>query len=120
MHWRFEGVPGSTTACNCSICRRLGALWSYGFFDEQIAVSGNTQTYLWGHKSIEFHLCAQCGCAAYWRAAAPGSDGRRYGAVNLRLATDPTSVQTIPLLHHDTESMADLPADGMCVADVWA
>ena len=120
VHWRFEGIPKSATACNCSICRRYGALWSYGFFDEQIGVSGDTRTYLWNRKSIEFHHCAQCGCVVYWRAAAPGADGRRYGAINLRLADDPVWVQSVLLVHHDTGSMADLPLDGMCVANVWA
>lgn len=120
VHWDFEGVPETATTCNCSICRRCGALWSYGFFDEEIAVSGATQPYLSSRKLIEFHFCAKCGCVAYWRAATPGADGRRYGAINLRLAGDPGSVQAILLVHHDTESMADLPLDGMCVADVWA
>lgn len=119
-HCGAEGEPESATSCNCSLCRRYGALWTYGFFDEQIAVSGATRTYLWHRKSIEFHFCAQCGCVVCWRAAIPGPDGRRYGAVNLRLAADPASVQAIALVHHDTESMADLPLDGMCVADVWA
>jgi hypothetical protein len=120
VRWRFEGVPESATACNCSICRRYGALWGYGFFDEQVTVSGETRTYLWDRKSIEFHFCGQCGCVVCWRAAMPGADGRRYGAINLRLAADPAAVQAIVLLHHDTESMTDLPLDGMCVADVWA
>ena len=119
VRWRFQGVPESATACNCSICRRYGALWSYGFYGEQIEVSGDTRTYLWDRKSIEFHFCAQCGCIAYWRTADLGADGRHYGAVNLRLAADPATVQAIPLLHHDTETMADL-SDDMSVADVWA
>ena len=46
VHWHFEGVPESATACNCSVCRRYGALWVYGFFGEQIDISGDTQTYL--------------------------------------------------------------------------
>lgn len=27
--WQFDGVPPDATACNCTICRRHGALWSY-------------------------------------------------------------------------------------------
>ena len=120
VHWRFEGVPETATACNCSLCRRYGALWSYGFFDERISVSGDTQTYSWQSRSIEFHFCGQCGCVVYWHAAAPGADGRRYGAVNVRLADDPAAVQAVALRHHDTDRTTDLPLDGMCVADVWA
>jgi hypothetical protein len=119
VRWRFEGVPDSATACNCSICRRYGTLWAYGFYDERMVLSGPTQTYLWGSKGIEFHFCAQCGCVVCWRAAKPGADGRRWGAVNLRLADDPTAVLDIPLRHHDTDK-DDLPLDGMHIADVWA
>lgn len=119
VHWSFEGVPESATACNCSVCRRYGTLWGYGFFDERIVVSGETRTYQWHHRWLEFHFCPHCACVVFWRAAEPGADGRRYGAVNLRLALDPADVQAIPLVHHDTDSDADR-ADGKCVADVWA
>ena len=120
VQWRFDGVPASATACNCSVCRRYGALWAYGFFDERIGVYGDTRAYLWNRKSLEFHFCTQCGCVVWWRAATPGDDGRRFGAINLRLATDPDTVQAIPLVHHDTDSNSDLPPDGKCLADVWA
>jgi hypothetical protein len=120
VHWRFDGVPESATACNCSICRRYGALWAYDFENEKIKISGDTQAYLWGRKWIEFHFCPHCACIAYWRAAAPGKDGRRRIAVNLRLAAAPDVVKPIALIHHDTVTRDDLPADGMCVADVWS
>lgn len=119
VRWRFDGVPDSATACNCSICRRYGTLWGYGFFDELLVVSGETRTYLWNQKWIEFHFCPTCACVVWWRAAEPGPDGRRYGAVNLRLAIDPAAVQAVPLLHHDTHTDADR-LDGKRVADVWA
>ena len=38
--WTLEGDPGPVTACNCSLCRRYGALWAYDFEGERIAVSG--------------------------------------------------------------------------------
>ena len=119
VRWTFQGVPESATACNCSICRRYGTLWGYGFFGERIVVAGETRIYQWNHKWIEFHFCPQCACVVCWRAAEPGADGRRYGAVNLRLATDPATVLAIPLIHHDTESDSDR-LDGRHLADVWA
>ena len=117
--WRFDGVPESATACNCSICRRYGTLWAYDFEGEKISVSGPTQVYLWGRKWIEFHFCPQCACVVYWRGARPGRDGRRPIGFNLRLA-EPDSVKSIALVHHNTETMDDLPLDGMHVADVWS
>lgn len=119
VRWRFEGVPESATACNCSICRRYGALWAYDFEGERLSVTGATQVYAWGRTWLEFHFCPRCGCIAYWRARAPGPDGRRRMGFNLRLAT-PEAVSAIALVHHDTVTMDDLPRDGRCVADLWS
>jgi len=120
VRWRFEGVPESATACNCSICRRYGALWAYDYEGEKIKVAGATQVYLWNRKWIEFHFCPSCASVCYWRAAMRGKDGRRRIAVNLRLAAEPEAVKPIALVHHDTETRDNLPSDGMCVADVWS
>jgi hypothetical protein len=119
VRWHFEGVPESATACNCSLCRRYGALWAYDYEDEKIKVSGATKIYLWGRKWIEFHFCAKCAGIAYWRAKRPGKEGRRSIAVNLRHAAEPEAVSALPLIHHDTAIMDDLPSDGRHVADVW-
>ena len=42
-----------------------------------------------------------------------------YGAVNLRLAVEPDAVAAVPIVHHHTVTMSDLPRGGRCVADVW-
>jgi hypothetical protein len=44
-------------SCNCSICRRHGALWAYGFEGEAFTVSGETSTYVWNRRSLAFHFC---------------------------------------------------------------
>ena len=54
-----------------------------------------------------------------WLATSRGQDGRLYGAVNLRLAAEPDAVAAVPIVHHDTVTMGDLPRDGRCVGDVW-
>ncbi len=119
VHWTFAGMPEGATACNCTICRRYGVLWIYDHEDERIRVSGPTTVYSWGHRSIGFHFCADCGCIAYWRALEPGTDGRRRIAVNARLS-EPEAVAAIPLDHFDgLNTFDDLPRDGKCVADVW-
>ena len=38
--WTFEGEPESATSCNCTLCRRWGALWAYGYKDEEIRING--------------------------------------------------------------------------------
>ena len=119
VRWSFAGVPEGATICNCTLCRRYGVLWAYDYEGERIQVTGSTRAYGWGTKTIGFHFCPECGCVAYWRGVAPGRDGRRRIAVNLRLA-EPAEVAAIPLDRFDGfRSFEDLPRDGRCVADVW-
>jgi hypothetical protein len=118
--WTFRGLPDSATACNCTICRRYGVLWAYGWEGEGIAISGETRVYLWGDRTIGFHFCPDCGCVACWRAVAPEADGRRRIAVNLRLA-EPGPIAHLPIDHFDgLVHWQDLPRDGRTVADMWA
>ena len=76
VEWRLEGMPEAATACNCTMCRRYGALWAYDYEGEGINVSGPTQVYERG-RAIGFHFCPACGCVAYWRSLDPDDDGRR-------------------------------------------
>ena len=118
VQWSFEGTPESATACNCTVCRRYGVLWAYDYEDHRIRVSGPTRVYARG-RNIGFHFCGNCGCITYWRSLAPGEDGRRRIAVNLRLA-EPEAVGAIVMDHFDgLQSFGDLPRDGRCVADMW-
>ena len=118
VHWRYDKAPEDATACNCTICRRYGALWIYGFHDEDMRVEGPTTFYMRG-QTIEFHSCPRCACVVHWRAAQPGADGRRWGAVNVRLS-EPDAVAAIPIRHFDGLNRArDQPHDGRCVSDYW-
>jgi len=118
VQWRFEGTPESATACNCTVCRRYGVLWAYGYDGEDVNVLGATQVYIRG-KWIGFHFCPDCGCVTHWRALEPNKDGRRRIAVNLRMA-EPEAVAQVPVSHFDgLNSFEDLPRDGRCVADYW-
>lgn len=118
--WKFKGVPESAIACNCTICRRYGALWAFDFENEAISVTGETTGYIWGDRTVTFHFCGRCGCVIYWRGLATSTIGnRRRMAVNLRLAP-PLSVGSIIVDHFDgLYSYGDLPRDGRCVSDMW-
>ena len=119
VRWRHEGVPESATACNCTACRRYGALWAYDHEGEGIQVSGATVAHVRG-KGLGFHFCGGCGCVAYWRGLVTDAAGRRRIAVNLRLA-EPDAVAKVPIEHFDgLASFADLGRDGRCVADYWS
>ena len=37
VRWHYDDFPESATACNCSACRRYGALWAYGYEGETFA-----------------------------------------------------------------------------------
>ncbi len=117
--WRYDGDPGSATACNCSICRRYGALWIYGWEGSVVNISGPTTTYSRG-ASIDFHFCATCGCPAYYRAREAEDDGRRKVAANLRMAETAAAISDLPIRHFDgLDSFDDLPGDHRRLKDMW-
>ena len=119
VRWTFASVPESATSCSCTVCRRYGALWAYGFKDEGIRASGTTRAYLRSPETIEFRFCPGCGCVAYWCTTEPGEDGRHYMGVNLRMA-EPSAVAAIPVQRFDGLDKPDEPPrDGGCVADSW-
>jgi len=63
----IDTPPDTVTDCNCSICRRYGALWAY-YMRPQVRVTGATTIYLRGRKWLEFHHCATCRCLTHWEA----------------------------------------------------
>ena len=76
------GAPEWVGRCNCSFCRRIGALMAYYPDDGGVRVEGETAAYIWGDKMISLHHCPACGCFTDWR-----STGESYGkvGVNARL-----------------------------------
>lgn len=124
VRWRFTEPVQVATACNCTFCRRYGALWIYDFEGPGVAegtgvsISGNTEVYAHG-RSIDFLYCARCHCLAAWRAreAPPGAPLRM--AVNVRLS-EPDTVAHLLIEHFDgLDTFTDLPLDGRCVRDYW-
>jgi hypothetical protein len=118
VRWHYQEQPEGATACNCTVCRRYGVLWIYGFEGEGVRVSGETRSYRRG-SAIDFHFCPVCGCVAFYRALKLEPDGRRKIAVNVRLS-EPDAVADIPIDHFDgLDKFEDLPRDGRCVRDYW-
>jgi hypothetical protein len=99
--WVLDTPPESVTACNCTICRRYGALWAYGHIRHDIHIVGDTDQYRRSDGgAIDYHFCANCGCTTHYVAVRPGEDGRHWSAVNLRL-TEPELVAKLPIDHFD-------------------
>jgi hypothetical protein len=87
--------PRGVLECNCTVCRRYGALWSYYQPDQVKVVLGAdaTDKYVWGDKVLEFHRCKECGCVTHM--AAIDVDPPRIFGVNARMipTLDPASVR---------------------------
>jgi hypothetical protein len=80
----LDEPPDDVTNCNCGICRRYGALWSY-FHPDRVRLlppEGATAIHKRGKRSLEFHRCTVCGCVTHW---APVDKGYTRMGVNMRL-----------------------------------
>jgi len=94
---RFEihHAPVWAVDCNCTLCRRYGAIWAYYEPGEVKIVQGadNTVAYSWGNKWLAFHHCKTCGCLTHHTVLDP--DPPRIRGVNARMmpTLDPASVR---------------------------
>lgn len=82
-----EDAPTEAMECNCSICRRRGALHHFTTPD-RFTLEGSRDdlvTYKWNRNNIAFHSCATCGCAPF--AEGQGPNGPMV-EINLRCAED--------------------------------
>lgn len=83
--------PVDAGECNCSICRRTGALWTYSS-PNRVSVEGDGQGYVQGDRTLTLWRCPTCGIVTHWTASDPDYD--RMG-VNLRLF-DPALWSALP------------------------
>lgn len=83
--------PVDAGTCNCSLCRRTGALWTYAS-PKRVKVTGEGQGYTQGDMSLTLWRCPVCGIATHWTATDPAYD--RMG-VNLRIF-DPLLWDALP------------------------
>ncbi|MDD9934937.1 MAG: GFA family protein [Myxococcales bacterium] len=93
VRFELKERPAKLTDCNCSICRRLAALWAHAPI-AGIAIhmqDDATLRYVWGDKMLAFHTCRTCGCTTHWENLRP--DGDRM-AVNCRLV-EPAELEGI-------------------------
>jgi len=81
VHVSVETAPEDVTSCNCSICRRTGGLWAY-YKPGDVRIDGETDTYIWGDKSLRLHRCKMCGNVTHWSPMDPTYE--RMG-VNVRM-----------------------------------
>jgi hypothetical protein len=80
-----ENPPTSAMACNCSICRRRGALHHFTSPDKFTLETprDGIGTYRWNTDNLGLHFCQTCGCAPF--AEGKGPNGPMV-EINLRCA----------------------------------
>ncbi len=120
VSWTLAAWPKSITACNCTICRRYGSLWAYGYIGDDIQTTGRTAAYQRRDSGdIYFHFCPGCGCVTHYVARDEDENGRRRAAVNVRLC-DPAPINDLPIRHFEGhDRFKELPRDGRTVKDMW-
>ena len=89
------------TTCNCSICRRYGALRAHHNLDEVSISTSETSTfqYIWGHKALAFHTCRTCGCTTHYMPVE--GIGSTMMGVNYNLVDDTSRLADFPTRDND-------------------
>jgi hypothetical protein len=90
--------------CNCSICRKRGALWTF-VPAESFALRAGEETltdYQFGKRILHHLFCPQCGVGAFSRGAGP--DGKEMVGVNVRCLDD-LDIGTLTMTPFDGKSM---------------
>jgi hypothetical protein len=95
--------PRQLTDCNCSMCRRYGALWAY-YSRKSVRVicaTGAMENYAWRNKTREFYRCATCGCITHYEMAKRRPDSTI--AVNARMM-EPETIASLRIRKLDGAS----------------
>jgi hypothetical protein len=92
--------PRTLVNCNCSVCRRYGALWAF-YPQTEVQIFGHpgrTTGYVRGARSIETFRCINCGCVTHWEPLTP-EGGDKLG-VNIR-NFDPSELGDVSMRRFD-------------------
>ncbi len=92
--------PKWLTECNCSICRRIGAIWAHGDVGKfKVTYSEDaTLDYLCGDKTLVIKTCKTCGCTTHWENLE--TPRHQHMAVNCRMA-DPKDIAALRIRPFD-------------------
>lgn len=96
----LPSTPEKATDCNCSLCRRLGALWAYYEFGT-VQIDGHpehTAEYIWGDRTLRTVRCRVCGVITHWEPLETKS-GAHHG-VNLR-NFEPALIESVRVRRFD-------------------
>jgi hypothetical protein len=102
--YSLAAEPTEAIECNCSICRRKGALLAAFAPDKfQLETSrDDIAVYTFGKHVIRHQFCKTCGCAPF--AEGIGPDGEAMVAINLRCAEN-VDLSTVKISRFDGASL---------------
>ena len=88
------------TSCNCSICRRYGALWAY-YAASSVSIEtpkGGLSSYSWNRKIRTYFRCKKCGCVTHYAHRKKQRNSTiAVNAVNF----DPSALAGVRIRHFD-------------------
>lgn len=104
IRYEAKANPTEAMSCNCSICRRRGALLFFTTPDNFVLQSSRDEITVYTFKShtIRHQFCKTCGCAPFAEGTSP--DGRAMIAINLRCAED-VDLTKIKVMEFDGASL---------------
>lgn len=84
--------PDFVNACNCTLCSKTGAQWSY-FHPSEVTVAGETRQYRRRDKddpAASVHFCGDCGSTTHFTLteSAIAQHGNVQAGVNMLLANE--------------------------------
>ena len=84
IRYRIETALTQAIECNCSICAKRGALWTFVAAPQFTLLKGEDAQadYQFAKKKIHHLFCENCGVGSYSRGIAPNGDDTF--AVNIR------------------------------------
>jgi hypothetical protein len=89
-------LPTFLYDCNCSLCRKSGALWGY-YPKAKVIISGTAGSYRRNGFPVakgQLHFCQRCGSTSHFLA--DGEAGEAMLAINMKLF-DPKILADIPI-----------------------
>ncbi|AOI71399.1 aldehyde-activating protein [Burkholderia ubonensis] len=103
VQFEVDGELTGVMACNCSICRRKGALmWFVPRASLYLLTpEENLASYTFNKHVIQHRFCKRCGIHPFGEGADP--KGNRMAAINVRCLDD-VDIDALPVTHYDGRS----------------
>lgn len=104
VRFEVEGDLNGAMSCNCSICRRKGALLWFVPRDrlQLLTPEANASTYTFNKHAIKHRFCGECGIHPYGEGTDPS--GNRMAAVNVR-CLEGVDLDAVPVKSFDGKSL---------------